>query len=169
MEIRAARRRVAPGGRREGRAIAIMKWKVVVVGKPALTFARLGAEEYLKRLRRYASVELAVVKATGGAANVEERLLEASEGHLRIALDERGEIIDTERLRETIAEWEVKAVRKVAWLIGGADGLGDRVRAESDRVVALGRFTFQHELALVILLEQLYRVCTLQKGEPYHR
>ncbi|MEM7146943.1 MAG: 23S rRNA (pseudouridine(1915)-N(3))-methyltransferase RlmH, partial [Verrucomicrobiota bacterium] len=71
-----------------------MKWRVIVVGKPALAYAKLGVEEYLKRLQRYVRVELVYLK--DGKA---ERVLEASEGCRRVVLDERGECLSTEAIR----------------------------------------------------------------------
>jgi 23S rRNA (pseudouridine1915-N3)-methyltransferase len=60
-------------------------------------------------------------------------------------------------------------VKRVALLIGGADGHSPVLRGAADHVLSLSAFTLQHELALVVLLEQIYRVHTLLKGEPYHR
>jgi 23S rRNA (pseudouridine1915-N3)-methyltransferase len=63
----------------------------------------------------------------------------------------------------------MEGVKRVAFLIGGADGHEPATRAAADAVWALGRLTLQHELALVVLLEQLYRIQTIKRGEPYHR
>ncbi|MEM7144285.1 MAG: 23S rRNA (pseudouridine(1915)-N(3))-methyltransferase RlmH [Verrucomicrobiota bacterium] len=60
-------------------------------------------------------------------------------------------------------------VKEVALLIGGADGVGDEVRSAADELWAFGKATLQNELALVVALEQVYRVYTLKRGEPYHR
>lgn len=145
-----------------------MKWKIIVVGKPALVYARLGVEEYLKRLKRYVRVELVTLK-DGKPEAVAERMLEASRGCWRVVLDERGECPRTEELRERIDLWEGKVVKEVAVMIGPADGHVESVREAADYSWALGRGTLQHELALVVALEQLYRVYTVKRGEPYHR
>jgi 23S rRNA (pseudouridine1915-N3)-methyltransferase len=145
-----------------------MKWKVIVVGKPALVFARLGVEEYLKRLKRYARVDFLSLK-DGKRDDVAKRMLEASRGARRIVLDERGECPTTEELRHLVDSWEGEAVKEVALLIGPADGHLEKVREAADYSWALGRATLQHELALVVTLEQLYRVYTVKRGEPYHR
>ena len=63
----------------------------------------------------------------------------------------------------------MSGVKRVALLIGGADGHSPVLREKADHVVAMSGFTLQHELALVVLLEQIYRVHTVLKGEPYHR
>ena len=145
-----------------------MKWKIIVVGKPALGFAKLGVEEYLTRLKRYARVELVILK-DGKREDVAERMLEASRGCRRLVLDERGDCPTTADLKERVDSWEGAAVKEVALLVGPADGHLERVREEADYAWALGRATLQHELALVVALEQLYRVYTVKRGEPYHR
>lgn len=133
------------------------------VGKPRLEYARLGLEEYASRLRRSRKFELIHVRE-GTQAQEAQRLLEASEGFVRVVLDERGELVDTLTLRQRLAEWE-----KVAFLIGGAEGHTEQTRSQAHWLLSLSRLTLQHELALVVLLEQLYRVETLKRGEPYHR
>ncbi len=146
-----------------------MKWQILTVGKPSLAYAKAGMEEYRKRLARYAPVELIAERKDAGPAKNGEALLAASEGALRIALDERGETWTTAQFAERVAAWQLGGVKRVAILVGGADGHSPALRQAADHVVALSGFTLQHELALVVLMEQLYRVHTLLKGEPYHR
>ena len=146
-----------------------MHVRIVVAGKPALAFARAGTEKYLGRLRHYGKHELVIVKA-GPAAEVSRRLLDASAGCFRVVLDERGESLTTAALAERLATWEHRGdIKTVAFLIGAADGHSAELRDQAGLLLALSPLTLQHELALVVLLEQLYRVATLRKGEPYHR
>jgi 23S rRNA (pseudouridine1915-N3)-methyltransferase len=147
-----------------------MKWKVIVVGKPALKYARDGIGEYEKRLRRYTSCEIVYLKDAGSATATGERLRQASEGCFRIVLDERGDLPDTAAFRAKVDQLENDgAVKAVALLIGGADGHDAATREAADWVMGLGRLTLQHELALVVLLEQIYRIYNLKNGGPYHR
>ncbi len=147
-----------------------MNWRFVVVGKPSLAFARDGLAEYLKRLGRYTRAELLPVKSGGGAEAEGARLLRASEGCFRLVFDERGEPLDTAALVSRVDALEMDgAVKTVAVLIGGADGHTDELRETAGLVVSFGRLTLQHELALVAAAEQIYRVYTLKRGEPYHR
>lgn len=148
--------------------LVLMKILVVAAGKPALPFAKIGIEEYLKRLTRYGSVELKLVK-DGSSEEVSERLLEASKGCFRIVLDERGDLWTTETIVRHFRSWQMNAVKKVAFLIGAADGHTEALRQSGDQLLALSKFTLQHEFALVLLLEQIYRAHTILKGEPYHR
>lgn len=146
-----------------------MRVRIIVAGKPALAYAKAGVDEYLKRLSRFGSHELVTVKA-GGRDEVSARLLERSQDCFRIALDERGESLGT---REFSSKLETLAsrgeVKTVAFLIGAADGHNDALRSASDLLLLLSPFTLQHELALLVLLEQLYRAASLQSGSPYHR
>lgn len=145
-----------------------MKHQIIVAGKPALAYAKTGTAEYLKRLTRYGSYELKHIK-DGSSEDVSQRLRESSEGTLRIVMDERGESLNTAQLTKKINAWEMRGVKRASYLIGASDGHTNELRKEADLVWALSPLTLQHELALVVLLEQLYRVATIQRGEPYHR
>lgn len=146
-----------------------MRFRVIVAGKPALDYARAAVDEYMKRLRRHGNYELMVVKA-GDREAVSERLLEASEGCHRIALDERGDTPDTRGLAARLDGLEMRGeVKAVAFLIGASDGHSAALRERCDMVLSLSSMTMQHELALVVLLEQLYRIATIKSGSPYHR
>jgi 23S rRNA (pseudouridine1915-N3)-methyltransferase len=145
-----------------------MKHQIIVAGKPALAYAKTGTAEYLKRLTRYGSYELKHIK-DGSSEDVSQRLREASAGTLRIVLDERGESLSTAQFTKRINAWEMRGVKRASYLIGASDGHTEKLRNEADLVWALSPLTLQHELALVVLLEQLYRVATIQRGEPYHR
>jgi glycosyltransferase involved in cell wall biosynthesis len=88
----------------------------------------------------------------------------------RIALDERGETPGTRKFAEQLASLEMRGdVKCIAFLIGAADGHSPEVREKSNRVISLSSFTLQHELALLVLLEQLYRIASIKTGSPYHR
>ena len=106
----------------------------------------------------------------GTAAQNSERLLKASAGSRRIVLDERGKLHTTAAALRILDRWEHDTgIKSVAFLIGGADGHTDTLRNQADEMWALSPLTLQHELALVVLLEQLYRIHTIKRGEPYHR
>lgn len=136
-----------------------MRLRVVAVGKPRLEYARLGVELYGARIRRYAPLELLFVREAG-------ELLPKAEGHRRIVLDERGRLFTTEGLFRFLLGLEGE---RVAFLVGGAEGHPEEVRKGADLLLSLSPLTLQHELALLVLLEQLYRILTLRAGHPYHR
>lgn len=146
-----------------------MTWKILAAGKPALAYAKSGIEEYLKRLKRGAKVELIYLKA-GDSETVSRELLARSEGTFRIALDERGKDWTTSNLVAQVNKWEMDpGIKTISLLIGASDGHTEELRQKSHAVWALSPLTLQHELALVVLLEQIYRAYSIKRGEPYHR
>lgn len=145
-----------------------MKWNVIAVGKPSLSWAKQGLEDYVSRMERLAPVKCIFVKE-GPQEMVMNRLLAASEGTLRILLDERGKQMRSTELARWIDQRHLAGCKAVSLLIGGADGHGDEMRAKAQDMWSLSKFTLQHELALVVLLEQIYRAHTILRGEPYHR
>lgn len=146
-----------------------MKFQVIVAGKPALNYAREAVDEYLKRLGRHVNCELITVKA-GSSEEVSARLLERSEGSYRIVLDERGKALSTRKLHQQFESLKLRGdIKSVALLIGAADGHTEALRQSADLLLSVSSFTLQHELALVVLLEQLYRIASIDAGSPYHR
>ena len=146
-----------------------MNIRLIVAGKPALAYAKAGVEDYLKRLSRHGDHELVIVKA-GDRDEVSERLLEKSESCFRVVLDEGGDALKTRQFAKKLDALEMRGdIKSVAFLIGAADGHNDAVRQKADLLLSLSPFTLQHELALLVLLEQLYRVATIKSGSPYHR
>lgn len=145
-----------------------MHWRILAVGKPSLRWAHEGVREYERRLGRLARVEVSYVRE-GPRDEVEKRFARLSDGWRRVVLDERGRRMTTQELREVVDRWELDGCRRVALMIGGADGHSGAWRAAADDVWSLSSLTLQHEVALVVLLEQIYRVYTIKRGEPYHR
>jgi len=139
-----------------------MRYRVVAVGRMKDAALRAACDEYLGRLRHYAKVEEREVKD-------EARVLGAiPEGTRLVALSRRGEECTSAELAEWTARWELEG-RDVALAIGGADALPDDVVRRAERVWSLSRLTLPHELARLVLYEQLYRAYTIRRGEPYHR
>ena len=146
-----------------------MRLLILAAGKPALGYAREGIEEYLKRLKHHGQVSLELVKA-GSSEEVSKRLLEKSEGMFRLAMDERGERLTTAELAKRVGQLELRGeIKSAAFLIGASDGHSDELRAKADLQLSLSSLTLQHDLALLVLLEQLYRVASMKAGSPYHR
>jgi 23S rRNA (pseudouridine1915-N3)-methyltransferase len=145
-----------------------MQWHVLAIGKPKLGFAREGVEEYAKRLRPLAGMTIEYLKPASGEEE-SAALLRRSEGMHRIVLDERGQQWSSRELAARVGQWEQERVKSMALLIGGADGHSGELRAKADTLWSLGRLTFQHELALVLVLEQIYRAYSIKAGLPYHR
>ena len=146
-----------------------MQYRIIEAGKPALPYAKMAVDDYLKRLTRHGSYELLIVKA-GEQEAVSERLLQASNGCFRIALDERGKTPTTRELARTFDSMKMAGeVKTIAFLIGAANGHTPELRDECDLILSLSSMTLQHEIALVVLMEQIYRIETIHAGSPYHR
>ena len=155
-----------------------MKIVVLAVGKLRSAALKDVCADYLARLQRYGSAEVQEVKAAEGlapAAAVEQectRLLDALQpGDTVWALDERGTEFTSLEFSAQLTRLEQQSVRRWVLLLGGAYGLNDAVRArakQNGRWLALAKATLPHELCRAVVLEQLYRARTIQRGEPYH-
>ncbi len=144
-----------------------MIWRILSIGKPALPFIREGLETYTRRLGRFAEVQWITLRASDPGRE-ETLLLERSAGFPRVVLDERGVSLTSRRLAELVDGWRGGRGR-VALLVGGAGGLAPGVRQAADFCWSLSPLTLQHELALLVAAEQIYRAHTLLAGHPYHR
>jgi len=139
-----------------------MRYRVVGVGRMKDAALRAACDDYLDRLRHYTKVEEREVKE-------EARVLGAvPEGTRLVALTRRGEEWTSGQLSEWTKRWEMDG-RDVVFAIGGADALPDEVLRKAEKLWSLSRLTLPHELARVVVYEQLYRAYTIRRGEPYHR
>jgi 23S rRNA (pseudouridine1915-N3)-methyltransferase len=145
-----------------------MKWLIISVGKPALPWARSAVADYTARVQRIAQVEMIALKQTSPAQLV-AKAMEVSQGTWRVLLDERGGQFGSVDFARWIDKQEMQGRKAVSLFIGGADGHPDELRRAADETWSLSAMTLQHELALVVLLEQLYRAFSIQRGDPYHR
>jgi 23S rRNA (pseudouridine1915-N3)-methyltransferase len=143
-------------------------WKLIAVGKPKLQFAAEGIQEYLGRIRHFTSCQ-ALFLPDSGPDQLAPRILEESKQSFRIVLDERGEQTTSGGLAAILAEHQVRSTRKISLIVGGAEGLSEELRSSADWLWALSQLTLQHELALLLALEQVYRAYTILSGAPYHR
>ncbi len=156
-----------------------MLLRIVSVGKTRSEPWRLAEARYLRRIERYLRIEQKIVREASPNAGKNADLVRKAEAdalrkHLvpkqpRVALDRRGRLLTSEELAEQIRFWQSSAVEGVAFLIGGPLGLAEELIQECDWSLALSRMTLPHELAKVVLLEQIYRACTILRGEKYHK
>ena len=87
---------------------------------------------------------------------------------VRVALDEHGTLLTTQQLAARLQDWMMNT-REACFLIGGADGLDEKLKQDADFVLSLSRLTMPHALARVVLVEQLYRAISIMRNHPYHR
>lgn len=141
--------------------------RIVAVGKMKdRRLAELLAD-YLRRIRAMAPVEVVELKDAGPAREARQMVakLGSGRGHgLVVALDEKGAAATSRDLAALLGEHG-----NLVFLVGGADGLGDEVRARADRTLRLSSMTLTHEWARALLAEQVYRGLTILRGKPYHR
>lgn len=139
-----------------------MRYRVVAVGRVKDAALRAACDGYLERLRHYAKLDEVEVK--------DEARLDGGipAGSRLVALSRQGESWSSRELASRTERWEREA-RDVTFAIGGADALPDAVRSRADDVWSLSPLTLPHELARVVVYEQLYRAYTIRRGEPYHR
>lgn len=154
-----------------------MKITVCAVGRLKERHFREAADEYLKRLGPYAAVEVVEVPDRDVTRDEQRALAEEAAGILRampdsahvVALDIGGRRLGSEEFAAWLSGAMLEGRSHVAFVIGGAAGLGPEVRARADEMLSLGPMTLPHQLARVVLLEQVYRAFRIIRGEPYHR
>lgn len=152
-----------------------MKLRVLSIGKDRQKLHEPIVQEYAARIDRYQPFAMEVVGESQGddaAARLAEAALLRRRLRVRdvaVALDERGETLTSPGLAARIQEMERSGGRDVAFLLGGASGLDPTLRAECGWALSLSRLTLPHQLARLVLVEQLYRALTILRGEPYHK
>lgn len=144
-----------------------MKLRLLAVGK-APSWIEEGFAHYARRLPPESALELVVVPPRRGASD-EHRLLSALRPRETMAVfDERGATLTSRQLAATLADWR-QAGRDVALLIGGSAGFSQETRSRAACVLSLSALTLPHQLARVLVAEQMYRAWAILHGHPYHR
>lgn len=154
-----------------------MRLVIASVGKPRDRHLAAAIDEYETRASRYWPLDVVEVReASGRGVSPEEaksregaRLLErVPAGAFVVACDERGDRLTSAEFAIMVNDSRDRA-RDMAFVIGGAFGLPEEVRSAATRRIQLAPFTMPHELARLVLAEQLYRAGTIVRGEPYHK
>ncbi|MBR5913118.1 MAG: 23S rRNA (pseudouridine(1915)-N(3))-methyltransferase RlmH [Selenomonadaceae bacterium] len=146
-----------------------MKINLITVGKLKEKFLVDGVAEYIKRIKIFAKVE---VREISECRTVEEEgtklLAQVPRDSFLIVLDVAGVELSSEGLAEKISELNLRGVSDITFLIGGAFGLSDEVRRAANFRLSLSKMTFTHQMARLIIVEQIYRSFKINRGEPYH-
>lgn len=155
-----------------------MKLRIVCIGKTREPFILAGMEKYRGYLLHYCHLELnelkeekiADLRAAPAIRKKEaEKIMRAvPQGAYMIALDERGREFTSHEFAAFLNKTLESGVREIAFVAGGAVGLDEQVIAGSNKTLALSRWTLTHEMARLVLLEQLYRAFTIITGKTYH-
>jgi 23S rRNA (pseudouridine1915-N3)-methyltransferase len=144
-----------------------VKIKVAWIGKTKDAAIQSLTNEYLKRLSRYAEVEGVPLKDEAAILKLCAQEARPSR-HTLVLLDGRGKQFSSEELAKFLGDHQDRNPLPLLFAVGGADGFSDQARQAATLVLSLGKMTLAHELARVVLVEQLYRAFTILKGHPYH-
>lgn len=150
-----------------------MKFRFIWIGKTKDRHWKALQEEYLGRLSHFVRCEVAELKdsAAHETAEIEgKRILEIlNPKAFAVLLDVEGTAISSHELSSRIERWQNASLKEISFIIGGFEGVSDAIRERADYLLSLSFLTFTHEMARVILLEQLYRGYSILKGFPYQK
>lgn len=159
-----------------------MKFRIISVGKIREPFYQEGIKEYTKRLTPYTSIELVEgleekTNPRAGEKEIEKILQKEGEkilgllgkDEILVIFDLAGKPLDSEQLAQYISYWNNSGKNRINLVIGGSHGLSDQVKKRADQVISFSSMTFPHQMAVLILSEQLYRGFKILKGEKYHK
>lgn len=142
-----------------------MKLHIITVGQPKLDYAKLGWAEYWNRLKHYHQIRVTHI---ADKQNDTQHILAAAHNSYKVALVIDGRQHTSHQLAEFLDKRALEG-KEVSFIIGGPDGLPPEVIERSETQWSFSKLTFPHDLAMVILLESLYRASTISAGQPYHR
>ncbi len=147
-----------------------MKFRLIWVGKTRDKNYKALQDEYLQRLSHFVNCEIIEVKDGGGKQDEGQRILQkVNPSSFVCLLDVIGQHLSSHDLANEVEKWHNRGLKEIAFIIGGADGASAEVAARADNRLSLSFLTFTHEMARVVMLEQLYRAYTIIKGFPYQK
>jgi len=155
-----------------------MKLQFWAIGKNNEAYIKTGVEDFTKRISNYYPVKWNIIPVPKNSGMMSEMDLKRKEGELvlewldkndwLVALDERGKQMNSEGLAAFLQMRANKSVKNLVFLIGGAFGLDDAILKRANFTWSLSQLTFPHQLVRLMLVEQVYRACTIIRNEKYH-
>ena len=155
----------------------MLRLRVIWVGKCKRGFAQDGVAHYRKRIKPLGDLECVEIRAASHSGREKNAARKAESGAIlkqmgsrgsMVLLDERGRQPSSRELAEMLEAAAMIDGQSITFVLGGAYGVDSRVRSAASETISLSRLTFPHQLARVVLLEQLYRALTLTAGHNYH-
>jgi len=140
-----------------------MKICLLMLGKTRRPEMVAALEDYVKRISRSSPIE--VVEARDAAAALKR--LDANRAAVSVLLDAGGKLYDSDAFAKWLGEQRDRGIREVNFVCGDADGFPDRLRERVKQKLSLSAMTYSHELARVVLAEQIYRAFAILSGSPY--
>lgn len=144
-----------------------MKLRIAWIGKTRSSAIQSLTAEYLKRMSRYAACDAHELSSEAALLKMLEKSTARTQPVL-ILLDSRGKQLTSEEIANFLEYHQAHDSQELLFAVGPADGWSDETRAHAKTILSFGKITLPHELARVVLLEQLYRGFTILKGHPYH-
>lgn len=153
------------------------KINIVAVGNLKEKYWIDATSEYLKRLTRFANVDVKEVAEFIGTSKTSieqiktaecEKLSEKIDGYV-IAMDKGGSEISSEQLAELINKAFLSGNKSISFIIGGSHGLTEKIKKNANKIISFGKITYPHQLMRVVLLEQIYRAETILNNISYHK
>ena len=145
-----------------------MKIKIAWIGKTKEAAITALTEEYMTRIGRYTPVEAVILRDEVDLLAKFEAAAKGPAKSTLVLLDSRGKEFSSEQFAKFLGDYQDRNPLPLVFAIGGADGFSIGTRSAAQHLISLGKMTFPHELARVVLLEQVYRAFTILKGHPYH-
>ena len=150
-----------------------MKFHFIWVGKTKNPSWRELQEDYLKRLSHFTKYSITEIKDKSHHENREiegKRILaKVNPSSFVCLLDVKGRSLGSKNLAKEIEKWQIRGLKEIVFIIGGAEGVSSEVVERANFSLSLSILTFTHEMARVVLVEQLYRAYTIIKGFPYQK
>jgi 23S rRNA (pseudouridine1915-N3)-methyltransferase len=144
-----------------------VKLRIAWIGKTKEPAIQSLTDEYLKRLSHYADTQGIALKDESALLKLSGRDARSVK-HTLVLLDSRGKQFSSEEFAEYLGNYQDRNPLPLLFAVGPANGFTPEARQEANLLLSLGKMTVAHELARVVLLEQLYRAFTILKGHPYH-
>ena len=149
-----------------------MKYIISIIGKFKNNDENLITQKYLKRIKNIKLNQYEIK-----ISNLDKRLEEEGSKLINstpkngklILLDEQGENLSSTELAEIISKWKDNNISSINFAIGGAFGNGHLIKTSADKIVALGKLTWPHQMVKMMVAEQIYRIETILEGHPYHK
>ncbi len=139
-----------------------MRIKIIAVGKIKKEYIKKGILDYSKRIVHYIPFEIVEVK--------EEHLNRFIDADaFNVLLDEKGKVLTSGAFALFIEKMMISSVKDIVFFVGGAEGFSDEFRKKADFLLSLSKMTLPHEMARMVLVEQIYRAFTIIRGEKYHK
>jgi 23S rRNA (pseudouridine1915-N3)-methyltransferase len=155
-----------------------MKFQFWTVGKNHEPYVKEGIELFTKRISNYYPVEWNILPTPKNAAMLSEMDLKKKEGEMitgflqkedwLVLLDETGKMLNSEGLATFIQQRANESTKTIVFLIGGAFGVSENVKKRANFTWSLSKLVFPHQLVRLILAEQIYRACSINRNEKYH-